>query len=341
MMALRRICLAAAVAMALVVTGAANQRPIAIKLGTLAPANSVWHQLLMQMGGEWRKASGGRVTLTVFAGGTQGDEDAMIRRMRINQLQAASLTVLGLAKIDEAFNVFSIPLFYETHEELLHVMKQLTPDMEKRLEAKGFVLLSWGYGGWIQVFSRTPVRTLDEMKRVRIFTSAGDDRMVQWYRSHGFNPTALATTDMMTSLQTGQVDAIPSTPLAMLTLQWYSVAPNMLDLGLAPLVGAQLVTTRAWSGVPEDARAALVEAARTVERQLVLRLPADDQKAIAEMEKRGLKVTKVRGTPAAADFEAAARTYGDSMRGTWVPPEVFDHAVRERDAFRARAKSAR
>ena len=341
MIALRRMVLAAAVAVALVATGVANQRPMTIKLGTLAPANSVWHQLLMQMGSDWKKASAGRVALTVYAGGTQGDEDAMIRRMRINQLQAASLTVLGLAKIDEAFNVFSIPLFYENLEELLHVMKQLMPDMEKRLEAKGLVLLSWGYGGWVQVFSRTPVRTLDEMKRIRIFTSAGDDRMVQWYRSQGFNPTALATTDMMTSLQTGQVDAIPSTPLAMLTLQWYSVAPNMLDLGLAPLMGAQLVTTRAWSDVPADVRPALVEAARTVERQLMVRVPADDRKAIAEMEKRGLKVTRVKGTPAAADFETAAKTYGDSMRGTWVPPEVFDRAVRERDAFRARAKSAK
>jgi hypothetical protein len=52
------------------------------------------------------------------------------------------------------------------------------------------------------------------------------------------------------------------------------------------------------------------------------------------MEKRGLKRVAIKGTPAAAAFEAAAKTYADSMRAEWVPPDIFDQAVRERDAYR-------
>ena len=46
--------------------------PGEIKLATLAPANTSWHKALLDMGNTWSKDTGGRVTLTVYAGGTQG-----------------------------------------------------------------------------------------------------------------------------------------------------------------------------------------------------------------------------------------------------------------------------
>ena len=36
--------------------------------------------------------------------------------------------------------------------------------LEKRLEAKGFKLLAWGSAGWVQLFSKKPLKTLDDVK---------------------------------------------------------------------------------------------------------------------------------------------------------------------------------
>ena len=107
--------------MALALGASLAAQSTVIKLGTMAPDRSLWHQAIQQMGSDWRKATAGRVSLTVFAG-TMGDEPTIVRKMRLNQLQAASLTAVGLLAIDQAFNVFSIPLFYESYEELLHVI---------------------------------------------------------------------------------------------------------------------------------------------------------------------------------------------------------------------------
>jgi TRAP-type transport system periplasmic protein len=318
---------------------AAQSSPVAVKLGSLAPSGSVWHDVLMQMASTWKRVTSGRVVLNVYPG-AQGDETSLVRKMEIGQFQAASLTMVGLVRIDDAFNVFGIPLFYQSHEELLHVVEKLTPVLQKRLADKHYVLLNWGYAGWAQVFSRSALGGIDDLKRVRIFTVAGDDRMVQWYKARGFNPQPLAVTDVMLSLQSGLVDALPSPPLAMLTFQWYKLAPHMLDIPLAPLVGATVVTERAWNRIPESDRQPLLDAARQAERRLAAEVPAQDRQAIAEMEKRGLKVTALRGTKQAATFEAAAKEYADSMRGLWVPPEIFDLAVRERDAFRAQRRGS-
>ena len=304
-----------------------------IKLGTVVPDGSIWHQVLKQLASDWRRGTTGRVTLRVYAG-TQGDEPTMIRKMRIGQLHAASLTSIGLSAIDPVFNVFGIPMFFDSYEELDYVMDRLGPTLEDRLEAKGFMLLSWGNAGWVQVFSREPVSTVADLRQVKIFTSAGEDRMVQWYKRNGFRPVPLAVTDMLTSLQTGMIDAIPATPLAALAFQWYSHIPHMLEAGLGPLIGATVMTRRAWNQIAAEDRVTLLEAAAKAEARLRAEVPKQDQAAIAEMKKRGLTVTSVASQD---EWIASAEEFAATMRGDMVPSDIFDEAMRARAAFRKRS----
>jgi TRAP-type C4-dicarboxylate transport system substrate-binding protein len=156
---------------------AAQNAPI--KLASVVPAGSVRGKELQKLAVDWSQATSGRVTLTVFNGGSQGDESSVLRKMRLDALQAASLTGVGLASIDPAFNLFSLPFFFESYDELNAVMDALTPELRRRVEAKGFVLLGWGHGGWLQLFSTRPVANLADLKAIKLYTSAGDDRMTQ------------------------------------------------------------------------------------------------------------------------------------------------------------------
>ena len=118
-----------------------------IKLATLVPAGTTWHKALLEMGNTWNKDTDGRVTLTVFAGGQQGDESTTDQEDAAGDrhAQASFLTAAGLAELDEAFNVFAMPFFFEIDEEETAVEKKLTPMLEQRLQAKGFHLLELGH----------------------------------------------------------------------------------------------------------------------------------------------------------------------------------------------------
>ena len=189
------------------------QRTTTIRLGTVLPANSMYDRLLKQMSSEWQKATDGRVRLRVASGGTQGDEGTIIRRMRLNTSQAAALTQVGLAEIDDSFSVIAIPFFFESDEEVFYVLDKLTPRFEKALADAGLVLLNWGHGGWVHFFSTERVKTLDDLRKVKVYTSAGDDWMVQWYKENGFGPVPLALTDVLMGLNTGLINAYPSPPV--------------------------------------------------------------------------------------------------------------------------------
>jgi TRAP-type C4-dicarboxylate transport system substrate-binding protein len=330
--------LAAACALLLPLAASAQGKPVAVKLASFVPEGSIWDKNLRQMGDEWRRATEGRVALTVFAGGQQGEESTVVSKMRLGALQGAALTVLGLGQIEAGFNVFAIPFFYDSYEELRHVRAALTPVLEERLEAKGFVLLGWGDAGWLQVFSKNAITTLPELKRVPIYTSAGDDQMVQWYKANGFAPRALAFSDIPTSLATGLVEAVPITPIAALLLQWYRAAPHMLEIGLSPLVGATVVTRKTWNTLAEADRTAVRAAARAMQERLDAEVPQQDRDAVAQMQKRGLQVSTPSDAPA---WREVGDRFADLMRGGYVPPDLFDRARAERDAFRREPGAAR
>ncbi len=334
MPALKRFLLVVPMALAPVLLLAA---PGEIKLATLAPANTSWHKALLDMGATWNKETSGRVTLTVYPGGIQGDEATTIRKMRpgIETLQASFLTAAGLAELDPAFNVFAMPFFFETEAEEMAVEKKLTPILEQRLQAKGFHLLSWGTGGWVQIFSKKPLRTLADVKNAKLFTTKGADQWVQWYVSNGFHPVALLPSDIPAQLKlsTGLIDTAPSPPYLALSLQMFRDAKYMLDLHIAPLTGAMIISNTAWNRISAEDKVKVNAAAQALEKRVRAEAPGQDAESVKQMTARGLQVITL-DPKAAAEFRNAANQLVSTMRGTMVPTEVFDMAVQERDSLR-------
>jgi TRAP-type C4-dicarboxylate transport system substrate-binding protein len=310
---------------------------VTIRLATQAPVNSTWHKALLDMGAQWDAKTSGRVKLTVYAGGTQGDDLATIRMMRpgVDQLQANLLMVSGLSQLDDGFNVFGMPFFFQSDDETAYVEQKLTPILEKRLEAKGFRLLCWGSGGWVQLFSKKPLKTLDDVKQAKLFTSQGDDKMVQWYKSNGFHPVALSANDIPAQLKltTGMIDTAPSPPYLALVLQIFRDAKYVLDVRLAPLVGGLVVSNTAWNKIDPADQKAVLDAAQAFGQRVNTDAPKQDADSIATMKTRGLTVTTL-DAKASADFRAAADKLVPTLKGTIVPADVYDLAVQERDAFR-------
>ena len=307
------------------------QRTIRIQLGSILPANSVWDKSLKQMAAEWQRETDGRVQLRVLAGSVK-DEGSLARRLKAGRPQAA---VFGLpGEIDDAFNVLSIPFFFESDEEVFHVVEKLTPTFERVLAGKGLVLLNWGHAGWAHFFTAERVESLDELKRTKIYTTAGDDKMLQWYKQNGFDPTPLATTDMLLGLSTDLINAHPSPPYAALLFRWYDKTPYMLDVPLAPVLGITVMAERTWNQISAEDQRTLLASAKRLETQLLKDVPAQERGSIEEMEKRGLTVVRLDDA-AKASFRAIADQLTASWRGNMIPGDVYDQALRERNRFRA------
>jgi TRAP-type C4-dicarboxylate transport system substrate-binding protein len=311
---------------------AATQR---IRLGTLAPQGSSYHRILQEMGEKWRLAANGGVQLVVYAGGTMGNEAELVRRMRLGQLQAATITVTGLRELDPAVTALQeMPMMFRTLDEVEYVRSRLEPALARYMAEKGFVVLFWADAGWVRYFARKPALRPDDFKSMKTFVTAGDTKHFDLLKSAGHAPVALDWSDALTSLQTGLIDVIPTIPYYALAGQFYTVAGHMLELNWVPLVGATIVSKRTWDALPAATRARFGDAAAEAGRQFQAAGRKESDEAVAAMRSRGLVVVPV--SPAvAAEWRALAETFYPRIRGSMVPADMVDEVTRLLTQYRS------
>ena len=232
-----------------------------LKLATLAPDGSVWYGALQTMTEEWRRISNGAIDARIYPGGVAGDDAVMVRKMRIGQLNGAALTGDGMASIAADMRIFQMPMLIRSDAELDYLRSHLGADLEQIASAQGFKLLAWSDVGWVYLFSTMPITDPDTARRARMWTATGDTGWLQALQGAGYKPVALPTTEILSGLQSGLIDAFNAPPVVALSSQWFGQAKNMMDLRWSPLVGAVVVTERFWDQVPETERAALQDAA--------------------------------------------------------------------------------
>ncbi len=298
---------------------------LVIKLATLAPEGTTWYKGLRQMGDRWEEISGGKVQLKIYAGGVAGNEGTMVRKMRIGQLHAGALSNLGLLDIDPAPQVTNMPLLIENYDELDYVMKQMSPVFEERLASEGYIVLNWGDAGWAHFFTKEPMRTPEDAAQIKVFCWEGDDAAVEGFRQAGFKPVVIQSTDIMPSLQSGLIDGFPNTPLYALSTQWFALAPNMLDMGWAPLVGATVISAEVWNRIPAEYHEPFMQAAREIGDELKGEIRRQDRKAIEVMQKYGLNVVTIDDATKDAWRRQMEALY-PKIRDEMVPAEIFDAA---------------
>jgi TRAP-type C4-dicarboxylate transport system substrate-binding protein len=322
--------LALAVALATAATTASGQQ-VTIKLGTLAPNGSTWHNLLREMGERWAEASGGKVKLKIYPGGTQGSESDMVRKMKVGQLQAAAISNVGMHDIAREPQGISAPGVIASEAEFKAVFAKVEPELDKLLESKGVVPLQWSQIGFANIFCTKPYKTPAEMADAKMFAWDGDPASVEAWAAAGFKPVVISSTDVMPSLQTGLINCIANVPLYMLTTRLFERTRYMINYPWGYLVGGTLVNKDTWQKVPADLRPKLLAIAQEVGAKVDQDVRKLNEDAISAMKQQGLQVLDVDPTP----WRRAAEKAWPVVRGEVVPAAFFDQVLKARDAYRA------
>ena len=313
----------------------AQTKPVSVRLATVMPSGTSFHQILQRMGQAWRQAPGGGVILTIYAGSSMGGEADIVRRMRQNQLQAGMLSVVGLSDIDKSVTALSyMPMMFRSLDELDYVRDQLRPELEKRLLEKGFVTLFWGDAGWVRFFTKEPILRPADLRKLKLFAWAGDNYQIDLMKTVGFQPIPLETSDILPGLQTGLISAISTAPFYALATQVYGPAPHMLDMNWAVLVGAAVVNAKTWESIPAATREVLRKAADEAGVEMRKRGRQEAEDSVQTMQKRGLKTHPV--TPEVeAEWRRIAEDVYPKIRGNMVPADMFDRVQRLLADYRA------
>lgn len=306
-----------------------------LKIGSLVPKNSLYHRQLMEVGEAWKKSQTGSPRFNVFTDGSQGGEAEMVRRMRIGQLQAALLSVVGLREIEPSIAALqNLPLAFRSWEELDYVREKMRPSMEKKFSDKGYIVLAWGDAGWVRFFSKQAAYSPDDYKKMKFFAWGAEAEQQEIMKSLGYTPVPLEPSDILPSIQTGMINVVPSTPYFALASQIYNSAPHMLEINWAPIVGAFVITKKSWDDMSPDAQKALRLSADTAGQVIRNQARKEVEEAVDAMKKRGLQVNKPNAEQL-KEWRALSESLYPRIRGKMVPAETFDEVFAHLKTYRA------
>jgi TRAP-type C4-dicarboxylate transport system substrate-binding protein len=305
-----------------------------LKIGSLVPKNSLYHRELMQVGEAWKKSQTGSPKFNVFTDGSQGGEAEMVRRMRIGQLQAALLSVVGLREIEPSIAALqNLPLAFRSWEELDYVREKMRPNMEKKFLEKGYVVLAWGDAGWVRFFSKNPAFSPEDFKKMKFFAWGAEAEQQEIMKSLGYTPVPLEPTDILPSIQTGMINVVPSTPYFALASQIFNTAPNMLEINWAPIVGAFVISKKSWDEMSPETQKVLRASSDKAGQVIRNQARKEVDEAVDAMKKRGLKVNKPNAEQL-KEWQSLSESLYPRIRGKMVPAETFDEVFAHLKTYR-------
>lgn len=306
-----------------------SAQDVTLKLATLAPVGSSWHVLLKELAERFAQASGGTLKLKIYAGGTQGTEGDMVRKMGIGQLQAASLSNIGLHDMVTEPMVFSVPGMAD-EATAKAILGRVKARMEAAINAKGYVVLHWAEIGTVYIFCTEPYRTPEEAAQGKFFVWEGDPGSVKAFSAVGLRPIVLSSTDVMPALATGMISCITQAPAYVLATRVFEKTKVMVDYPWSYLIGATVVRKDAWEKVDPALRPKLLDIAREVGAKVDVEVKRLNVDAVEAMKKQGLSVIQVEAEP----WQRGAERAWPVVRGSVVPADFFDEVVKVRREVR-------
>ncbi|MBZ0071651.1 MAG: TRAP transporter substrate-binding protein DctP [Gammaproteobacteria bacterium] len=267
-----------------------------LKFATLAPPGSTWMNLLEDWGRTVKVRSQGRLEFKFYPGGVQGDEPDVIKKMRFGQLHGGAFTGYGIGQMYSPARVLELPFLFENTAEVDAVRAAFTPEFERGFRDHGYRLLGWMEVGAVYFFSQYPIETFDELQQRRIWLWQGDALGEALFRAGKLAPVPLSITDVFTSLSTGLIDTVYSTPLAAIALQWFTKTPYRTDVPMANGMGALVVSNRFFDTLPADLQALLEETGRATGRQLIETARADNLRSLEVLKEEGVQVVMPPGS---------------------------------------------
>ena len=293
-------------------TGTAKS--LEIKIATLAPEGSSWMKTFDAINAEVSKKTNAEVSFKFYPGGVLGDEKDMLRKLYIGQINGAALTSAGLSAIFGEMDVFQIPFLFQSYGEVDFVIKEMDGFFREGLEKHGYVLLGWSEGGFVRLLSTTPIATLDDLRKAKVWTWAGSPMTKAIFDQAGISAIPLSIPDVLVGLQTGLVDVVYAPPTGAISLQWFTKIKYMTDVNLTYLIGGVVIRKDIFEKISSANRQILMDTCNRQMVQMKTIIRKENQEAIQIMVKQGIKI--IHPTPEqVADFISVSEKAMQKIEG--------------------------
>ncbi|MDR0502694.1 MAG: TRAP transporter substrate-binding protein DctP [Treponema sp.] len=269
----------------------AQRRIPPIRLASLVPENTPWGQAINKMAAELSRVTNDEVQLIIFHNATAGDEPEVLRKLRMNELQAAVFTSVGLSSVMPEVMAVSYPFLIRNDAELNEVMSKIRPELDVKIQQNGFVTLAWAQAGWVKFFSKAPIYVPADLRKMKLGIGS-EEEMLQAFRIMGYQMVSTSLSQVLSDLNSGRIDVVYQSPVYAGASQLFGVAKNMTDLNIAPFMGGILMNETAWRRIPDRHKNSILAVCKQIEKEIETSIMNLERDTINTMVRHGLQIVK-------------------------------------------------
>jgi TRAP-type C4-dicarboxylate transport system substrate-binding protein len=276
----------------LVVMLTGQAQAMRFKIATLSPEGSVWMEKMQEGATELARRTNNRVQIKYYPGGVMGDDKAVMRKIRIGQLQGGAFVSGSLSQFYPDNQVYSLPLFFRSFKEIDYVRKHLDKQIIDGFEKSGFVIFGIAEGGFAYVMSTVPIHTVEDMRQQKVWIPDNDLMILETVKAFDITPIPLSIADVLAGLQTGLINTVTTPPIGALALQWHTQIKYLMDETFLYIYGVLAVDRDIFKKISPNDQQIFRDIMGNVFKDLDRRNREDNIKAMEALHKQGITFIK-------------------------------------------------
>jgi TRAP-type C4-dicarboxylate transport system substrate-binding protein len=292
------------------------------KVATISPDGLGWMKQFRAGVKQVQELTDGRVKFRIYAAGTMGDDATVLRKMRIGQLHGGVVAAGSLTRFYKDLQVYNLPLTFKSLEEVDYIRERMDDRIVDGLRSGGMDSFHLTETGFAYLLSTKPVRTVEDIKKLKAWVPDGDPIAAELLKSFGVSPIPLSITDVLPSLQTGIINAVAVPPMVALALQWHNHVEYMLDLPLIYVYSMLAMDSKSMLSMDSDDQALTKGLLNGVFRKVDSETRIDNEKALSALKLQGIKIIQPEQMDA---WEAIARkSIEDLVKSGGISADIVD-----------------
>lgn len=283
-----------------------------LKIATLSPEGSQWMRLFRAAADDIKSETGGKVKIKFYPGGVMGDDQAVLKKMRIRQLHGGAMTGGSLTKFYSDSQIYSVPLGFESIEQVDYVREALDQDIIDGFEEGGLITFGVAGGGFAYIMSQDKISHPAQLKDKKVWAPNTDAATVASFDAFSISPIPLPIGDVLAGLQTGLINTVATSPVGAITLQWHTQIKYVTQVPLIYIYAVLAIDKKAFSKLSEGHQTIV----RRIFSETFATLDAnnrdDNDKALKALQSQGIEVIKP-SKEEMSEWQRLARKARDNM----------------------------
>ncbi len=260
------------------------------KIATISPEGSAWMQAIRAGSNEIEKQTQGRVKFKFYPGGVMGDDQSVLRKIRIGQLHGGLVSGSVLIKKNTDYQIFGLLLKYRSQDEIAHIRKVYDPIVQKGFEKDGFIALGLAEAGFAYIMSTNePITSITQLRRQKVWVPANDPSSLEAITAFGISPIPLPFGDVLAGLQTGMINTVAMSPIGALALQWHTQIKYLTDLPLMYSMGVFAFDARVFKKIKSADQQIVREVMGSIFTKIDAQNKDNNQESLAVLKQQGIK----------------------------------------------------